>query len=97
MKGSYLSRLEGIYNKKSFQRKVDYIRYNFGPIIRNLKTRKNISVLEVGPGKGEFIKYLHTCGIKDIDIRVKDITHDISKEDWTTTVNVAEDGAEQTQ
>ena len=72
MKDSYLSRLEGIYNKKSFQRKVDYIRYNFGPIIRNLKTRKNISVLEVGPGKGEFIKYLHTCGIKDIDIIDKD-------------------------
>lgn len=68
MKYSYLSRLEGVYNKRSFQRKVDYIKYNFGPIIRKLKIKEDVSVLEVGPGKGEFIKYLHACGIKDIDI-----------------------------
>ncbi|KKQ95044.1 MAG: Methyltransferase type 11 [Candidatus Woesebacteria bacterium GW2011_GWA1_39_11b] len=72
MKDSYLSRLEDVYNQKSFQRKVNYIKYNFGPIIRNLKTRKDISVLEVGPGKGEFIKYLHTCRIKNIDVIDKD-------------------------
>lgn len=74
MKDSYLSRLEGLANKESFQRKADYIRYNFGEIIRKLKQNKDISVLEVGPGRGELIKYLNNCGIDDIDILDADKT-----------------------
>ena len=68
MKETYLFRLQRIYNKKSFQRKLEYIKYNFGPIIERLKSRKDISVLEVGPGLGEFIKYLNSVGVKDIDV-----------------------------
>lgn len=68
MKETYLVRLQRVSNKKSFQRKLDYIQYNFGSIIRKLKSRKDISVLEVGPGLGEFVKYLNSVGVKDIDV-----------------------------
>jgi len=68
MKNLYSARLESIYDSKTFKRKVDYIKYNFGPIVQKLKTKKKVSTLEIGPGKGEFISYLQNNGIKDIDI-----------------------------
>lgn len=82
MKDLYLTRLESVYNSKSFKRKFNYIKYNFGPIIQKLKVKKNISILEIGPGKGEFIKYLYSHGIRDIDIidNDKNVLKNLNKE-----------------
>ena len=65
---NYLDHLDNMYNKKSFERKVDYIRYNFSEIFKQKKFGKNVSILEIGPGKGEMIHYLNIKGIKDIDV-----------------------------
>ena len=71
---SYITHLEGRYTKKTFARKTDYIRYNFGKIVKSVKDRKNSSVLEIGPGKGEFVKYFLDNKIKDITIMDNDPT-----------------------
>lgn len=60
---SYLYPLKSLYTKKTFKRKLSYIRYNFGPFIKNANT-----LLEIGPGMGEFIYFLNEKRIFEIDI-----------------------------
>lgn len=64
---NYLEYLDKNYSKKTFFRKVDYIKYNFGKKV-NHKKSGGIKVLEIGPGMGEFIKYLNDRGCDEIDI-----------------------------
>lgn len=64
---NYLNHLEQMYDKRTFAKKIDYIRYNFSEIFRNLNI-KDSSFLEIGPGMGEFISYLNLRGVKKIDI-----------------------------
>jgi len=64
---TYLSHLGASYNDKTFKRKVNYIRYNFGKIISEVIIPGG-KVLEIGPGKGEFVKYLNNLAINDIDV-----------------------------
>ncbi|MFA6518480.1 MAG: methyltransferase domain-containing protein [Candidatus Shapirobacteria bacterium] len=61
---NYLKYLQKIQSSKNFRRKVDYIEYNFSKYFNN----NNISVLEIGPGLGEFIYYLNKLNINTIDI-----------------------------
>lgn len=63
----YLQYLESIYNEKSFQRKLGYIEYNFRRLFS-----PNQSVLEIGPGFGEFLTFCNRHGITDIDIIDRD-------------------------
>lgn len=62
----YLDHLETLYDPKTFQRKVDYIKYNFSPYFKLLNSKSTI--LEIGPGYGEFISFLNSQGITNIDI-----------------------------
>lgn len=64
---SYLSHLEELYNPRTFKRKMDYIKYNFSPYIKK-HSKDDIVVLEIGPGLGEFVNYLNTIGITNIDV-----------------------------
>jgi len=64
---SYLHHLDSLYTSKTFQRKIDYFRFNFGRFVNRLDPKK-ASVLEIGPGKGEFIAWLNSLGIEDIDV-----------------------------
>jgi len=64
---NYLSHLEDLYGNKTFKRKIDYIKYNFGKIIFEVVIPRG-KALEIGPGKGEFIKYLNNLTIVDIDV-----------------------------
>ena len=68
MKSSYLLHLDNSYTDSTFRRKVEYIKYNFGALIHNTKKDKDVCVLEIGPGRGEFVKYLNDNEIKNIDI-----------------------------
>lgn len=65
---TYLSQLSGDANKLTFVRKQEYIRFNFGYIIDNKLRQKNCSILEIGPGLGEFVDYCNGRGAKLIDI-----------------------------
>ena len=63
----YLRHLEGMYSDKTFNRKIDYLKFNFSGLL----TRANLStfsVLEIGPGMGECISYLNSLGVHNIDI-----------------------------
>jgi SAM-dependent methyltransferase len=63
---SYAEYLESISSPKTWQRKIHYARYNFGPLLKGLGP--DARVLEIGPGRGELITYLNSLGIADIDI-----------------------------
>lgn len=63
----YINHLQGQYGKATFKRKTDYIDYNFGRIVKELSP-KNAKILEIGPGMGEFVKYLKDKGFKNVDI-----------------------------
>lgn len=65
---TYLSQLSNSGNDLTFTRKKEYIRYNFGRHIDDKLKNKNCSVLEIGPGLGEFISYCNDQGIKSIDV-----------------------------
>jgi SAM-dependent methyltransferase len=62
----YIKHLKGEYGENTFNRKVDYIKYNFGDMISALP--KNAEVLEIGPGMGEMVSYLNNLGITNIDV-----------------------------
>ena len=62
----YIKHLKGEYSENTFNRKVDYIKYNFGDVVNALP--KNAKVLEVGPGMGEMVSYLNNLGITNIDV-----------------------------
>lgn len=62
----YLNYLQKISNPRTFQRKYDYFKYNYGKLFFS---KKNIgSVMEIGPGLGEFIFYLNSLGVDNIDV-----------------------------
>lgn len=73
MINSYLSHLNSLIGKKTLKRKIEYYRFNFGKELDKIKLNKRVSVLELGPGKGEFIFFLKKFGIDDIDIFDNDI------------------------
>lgn len=56
-----------MYDKRTFKRKIDYIKYNFSFIFQQFKS-KEIFCLEIGPGMGEFITHLNNIGVNNIDI-----------------------------
>lgn len=64
---NYTNHLEQMYSQKSFERKTDYIKYNFGEFFKQLKSAK-INVLEIGPGLGEFVSFLNSQKIANIDV-----------------------------
>lgn len=65
--GSYLAHLESIYSAKAFIRKRRYVEHNFGRLLR-----PGMTVLEAGPGMGEFLSVLDGRGITDVDIVERD-------------------------
>ena len=69
---SYLTQLQSVGNTLTLKRKKEYISHNFGTIINPLLNKDNVSVLEIGPGFGEFIEYCSDKGIKKIDIVERD-------------------------
>jgi len=64
---SYLDYLDKNYSKKTFSRKVDYIKYNFQKYLK-FENIAEARILEIGSGLGENIKYLNDRGITTIDI-----------------------------
>lgn len=64
---SYLEHLQNVSNAKSFMRKIDYIIANYAKLIPTIP-QKEYAVLEIGPGTGEFIAFLNSRGITNIDI-----------------------------
>ena len=55
------------FSKKTFSRKYGYVKYNFGSFLRK-KRRSDIKILEIGPGRGEAIKYFNDLGILNADV-----------------------------
>ena len=64
---NYLNYLQNISTPRTFQRKCDYFRYNYGKIIFSKNKHAN-KILEIGPGLGEFISYLNSQEIENIDV-----------------------------
>lgn len=62
---NYTDRLKILYGPVTFQRKIDYLKYNLKFIKWNLVKP---TVLEVGPGMGEFESFLNNQDINNIDI-----------------------------
>ncbi len=65
---SYLTQLQAIGNAKTLTRKKEYISYNFGKDIDHRLKKKMSSVLEIGPGFGDFVEYVAEKKVKNIDI-----------------------------
>jgi 2-polyprenyl-3-methyl-5-hydroxy-6-metoxy-1,4-benzoquinol methylase len=65
----YLHYLDTISSSRTFKQKLNRARSNFGRYLRRGQT-----VLEVGPGKGEFLALLARTGITDVDIIEQDAT-----------------------
>ena len=63
---TYLDYLNQISSKKTFSRKLDYVKYNFGSYI--LSRERADKVLEIGPGLGHTVKFLNSSGFISIDI-----------------------------
>lgn len=64
---NYVKHLEEMSTTVTLKRKKNYIDYNLKKYFKNIGF-KNIKVLEVGPGLGEFESYLNDKDIYDIDI-----------------------------
>lgn len=64
---SYVKHLEQLSTSATLKRKRDYVDYNLKTYF-NIIGFKNITVLEVGPGLGEFESYLNQRQVFDIDI-----------------------------
>lgn len=69
---SYLTQLQSVGNALTLKRKKEYIFHNFGKIINHLLKKKNSSILEIGPGFGEFVEYCSDLKINKIDIVERD-------------------------
>ncbi|MBI4973188.1 class I SAM-dependent methyltransferase [Candidatus Roizmanbacteria bacterium] len=65
---TYLSQLSNSGNDLTFKRKKEYIRYNFGRLIDDKLKFKNCTVLEIGPGLGEFVSYCNDQGTESMDV-----------------------------
>jgi SAM-dependent methyltransferase len=64
---NYINYLQKISSPNTFKRKKDYFKYNYGRLLfgatSSLKT-----LLEIGPGLGEFVSYLNQNNFNYIDI-----------------------------
>jgi 2-polyprenyl-3-methyl-5-hydroxy-6-metoxy-1,4-benzoquinol methylase len=69
---SYLTQLQSVGNALTLKRKKEYIFYNFGKLINPLLKKKKTTILEIGPGFGEFIEYCSDLGIYKFDIVERD-------------------------
>lgn len=63
---SYLPHLASAYSQKTFQRKIDYIKYNVFPYFNAHKSKP--SFLEIGPGLGEFVSFCNSTTKGSVDI-----------------------------
>ncbi len=63
----YVSYLKNLYSEKTPRRKREYLIHNFGKYLRT-----GMTVLELGPGLGEFLDLLRSVGTTDIDIVDRD-------------------------
>ncbi len=59
MSKNYVQYMQSITTAKTLNRKNNYIKYNFGKILKkvSLNSSSNLKILEIGPGLGEFISY----------------------------------------
>lgn len=64
---NYVRHLRQLSTLKTFKRKKDYLDYNLKKIFEKIGY-KNMQVLEIGPGLGEFESYLNGQMVFDIDI-----------------------------
>ena len=69
---SYLTQLQSVGNALTLKRKKEYISHNFGKAINHILKKKNSSILEIGPGFGEFVEYCSDLNINKIDIVERD-------------------------
>ncbi len=67
---NYAQYLESMSGRRTWKRKIDYIRYNFGRFLQELQSGSQ--VLEIGPGRGELVSHLNGRGVEDIDIMDND-------------------------
>lgn len=63
---TYLDKLKQNYTTTTFQRKYEYIRHNVAPLLDMITS--TTTVLEIGPGMGECVKYLNNHGVGLIDV-----------------------------
>ncbi len=69
---SYLDNLRSDNTTVVLNRKKEYVRYNFSKYFRSRLTQ-HASVLEIGPGLGEFISYCNDIEITSIDVVDNDV------------------------
>lgn len=65
--GTYVDHLQQLSTPQTLKRKKDYVEYNLRDCFRKIGF-KNIKVLEIGPGLGEFESFLNDKKAFDIDI-----------------------------
>lgn len=65
--GNYVQHLRQLSTSKTFERKKDYVNHNLKNFFIRIRVR-DIKILEVGPGLGEFESYLNDKKVFDIDI-----------------------------
>jgi len=63
----YIDYLESISNPATFRRKCQWLNHNFGALFS-----AGQQVLEIGPGRGEFLEFAATKGITNIDVIDRD-------------------------
>ncbi len=68
---NYVKHLEQLSQPATLKRKKDYIDYNLKGYFEEIGFKK-LSVLEIGPGLGEFENYLNENGVFNIDIADND-------------------------
>jgi len=71
---SYLTQLQSNNNTVTQKRKKEYIAHNFGKYVDPRLKKKNVHILEIGPGFGEFIEYCMERGVNNIDVIENDIS-----------------------
>lgn len=63
---NYLKHMRQVGGNTAFDRRVEYLRYNFKPYLNSLT--KGSKVLEIGPGLGELLHIINGKGFTNIDI-----------------------------
>ncbi len=64
---SYLRHLDRVSDDQTFRRKLEYLRFNFDADVGPGQT-----VLELGPGRGEFAAYARERGVAALDVLDRD-------------------------
>lgn len=70
---SYLHHLTSMYSPETFQRKIEYIKYNIFPHFSDSLTSKT-TFLEIGPGLGELVSTVNSMTKGKIDVIDNDAT-----------------------